>query len=236
MFQYLGRNGYGLVLYASTFIGRKKWVEHIAKQKQVLRGKTDIYTRQILMANFFDITNRVNCVTPLDGGRKLLYGTDNGIWISDTRASASGGRVTSTPQKVIHMASVVQIDVMEEYNILLALSGKTLYTWPLDCLETLDAQGNERRARKVLSRINFTKLEFALEEYWCAQLITDQARRTSKYLNQPIRFREESGHNYVSCYKGRAKAFGCLRSGLCRRRSSLFRFDEYVVCWERQRV
>lgn len=162
MFQYLGRNGYGLVLYASTFIGRKKWVEHIAKQKQVLRDKADIYTRQILMANFFDMTNRVNCVTPLDGGRKLLYGTDNGIWISDTRASTSGGRVTSTPQKAIHMASVVQIDVMEEYNILLALSGKTLYTWPLDCLETLDAQGNERRARKVLSRINFYKVGICL--------------------------------------------------------------------------
>lgn len=162
MFQHLGRRGYELILYASTFISRKKWVENIMHQKQVLGAKSDVYTQHILMQRFFDPSNRANCVTPLDGGRKLLYGTDNGIWISDTRASAGGGHVTSTPQKVINMVSVTQIDVIEEYNTLLALSGKTLYTWPLDCLEALDPQGNERRARKVMSHINFYKVGICL--------------------------------------------------------------------------
>lgn len=163
MFQHLGRRGYELILYASTFIGRKKWVEHIMHQKEALRSKSDVYTQHTLMQKFFDPSNRANCVTPLDGGRKLLYGTDNGIWISDTRASAGGGgRVTSTPQKVINMMSVTQIDVIEEYNTLLALSGKTLYAWPLDCLEALDPQGNERRARKVMSHINFYKVGICL--------------------------------------------------------------------------
>lgn len=115
------------------------------------------------MQRFFDSSNKVNCVTPLDGGRKLLYGTENGIWISDTKASNDGARRTTTaPQKIINIGSVMQIDVMEEYNTLLALSEKTLYTWPLDCLDTLDPIGNERKARKVMGHINFYKVGICL--------------------------------------------------------------------------
>ncbi|VVT44974.1 uncharacterized protein SAPINGB_P000596 [Magnusiomyces paraingens] len=159
MFQHLGRRGYELILYTSSYISRKKWVENIMDQKKVLIEKSDVYTQHILMQRFFDPSNRVNCVTPFDGGRKLLYGTDNGIWISDTKMSADGaGRVTTKPVRVINVSSVSQIDVIEEYNMLLAMSEKTLYTWPLDCLETSDPIGNERRARKVIGHINFYKV------------------------------------------------------------------------------
>lgn len=163
MFQHLGRRGYELILYTPTFISRKKWVEHITHQKQVLVEKSDVYTQHILMEKFFDPSNRVNCVTPLDGGRKLLYGTDNGIWISDTKASADGsGRVTTRPERVINVPSVSQIDVIEEYNMLLAMSEKALYTWPLDCLEAVGPVGNERRGRKVMGHINFYKVGLCL--------------------------------------------------------------------------
>lgn len=161
-FQYLGRRGYDLLLYASTFIGRKKLVEHITQQKKTLVEKNNVFTEHILMQRFFDPSNKVNCVTPLDGGRKLLYGTENGIWISDTKASNDGARTTTAPQKIINLGSVMQIDVMEEYNTLLALSEKTLYTWPLDCLDTLDPIGNERKARKVMGHINFYKVGICL--------------------------------------------------------------------------
>lgn len=161
LFQHLGRRGYDLVLYSSTFIGRKKWVEHIMQQKKVLIEKADVYTQQILMQKFFDGSNRVNCVAPLDGGRKLLYGTDNGIYLSDIKAR-DGIRNTSKPQKAINISTITQIDVIEEYNMLLALSDKTLYSWPLDCLESAEPAGNEKRAKKIMGHINFYKVGLCL--------------------------------------------------------------------------
>lgn len=161
LFQHLGRRGYDLVLYSSTFIGRKKWVEHIMSQKKVLIEKADVYTQQILMKGFFDGSNRVNCLTPLDGGRKLLYGTDNGIFLSDLKTTPTG-RMVSKPQMVIKISTITQIDVIEEYNMLLALSDKTLYSWPLDCLESTEPTGNERRARKIMGHINFYKVGLCL--------------------------------------------------------------------------
>lgn len=157
MFQHLGRRGYELVLYAPTFISRKKWIEHIQLQKKALIEKCNVYTQKVLMQKHFAHNNRVNCVAPLDGGRKLLYGTDSGVFMSDIK-----GGTTSKPQLMIKIATISQIDVIEEYNTLLALSDKTLYSWPLDCLDTVDPVGNERRARKILSHINFYKVGLCL--------------------------------------------------------------------------
>lgn len=157
MFQHLGRRGYELVLYSSTFIGRKKWVDYIMQQKKILIEKADVYTQQVVMQKFFDGANRVNCVAPMDGGRKLLYGTDSGIFLSDIK-SRDGVRSTSKPQMVIKISTITQIDVIEEYNMLLALSDKTLYSWPLDCLESADPTGNERKAKKIMGHINFYKV------------------------------------------------------------------------------
>lgn len=157
MFQHLGRRGYELILYAPTFMGRKKWIEHILQQKKTLVEKCNVYTQKVLMSNFFGPSNRVNCVAPLDGGRKLLYGTDNGLFMSDIK-----GGTTSKPQMMIKMSTITQIDVIEEYNTLLAFSDKTLYSWPLDCLDTVDPVGNERRARKVMSHINFYRVGLCL--------------------------------------------------------------------------
>lgn len=116
-----------------------------------------MYTQKVIMKDFFGPGNRVNCVAPLDGGRKLLYGTDNGLYMSDIK-----GGVTSHPQLVIKMPVVNQVDVIEEYNMLLALSEKTVYSWPLDCLDTIDPTGNERRARKIMSHVNFYRVGLCL--------------------------------------------------------------------------
>ncbi|CAN6672251.1 RHO1 GDP-GTP exchange protein 2 [Trichomonascus vanleenenianus] len=162
-FQYLGRKGYDLTLYATTFIGRKKWTEHIEQQKQMLAQKGDVFTAHVLQDKFFTNQNRVNCLVPLDGGRKLLYGTDNGIWISDVkRSGTNGATIATTPLKVITLANVTQLDVLEEYTTLLALSDKSLYSWPLDCLDTPDPVANSRRSKKVMGHINFYKVGICL--------------------------------------------------------------------------
>lgn len=180
IFQHLGRRGYELNLYAPSFIGRKKWVEHILHQKKALIEKNDVYTQKVLMGDYFRAGNRVNCVAPLDGGRKLLYGTDNGIFMSDIK-----GGTTSKPVLMIKMSNVNQIDVIEEYNTLLALSDKTLHSWPLDYLETADASGNEKRGRKITTHVNFYRVGLCLGRILVCTVKSGSANSTVRVL-EPV--------------------------------------------------
>lgn len=134
-FTHLGRRGYDLTLYAPAAVVRKKWAESIAAQQQQLRERNSIYSATILCTGYFDSVNRVNCAVPLDGGRKMLYGTDSGIYMSDTRP-ARGASVIARPQRMLAVPNITQLDVLEKYSILLALSDKNLLYWSLDALET----------------------------------------------------------------------------------------------------
>lgn len=48
----------------------------------------------------------------------MVYGTDDGVYISDLRD------VNKDPVKVLALLEVVQIDVLEDYSLLIVLSGE----------------------------------------------------------------------------------------------------------------
>ena len=52
------------------------------------------------------------------GGRRVVYGTDDGIYLSDLREA------NRDPVKVLALLDVSQVDVLEEYQLLIVLSGK----------------------------------------------------------------------------------------------------------------
>src|SRR6187551_3827682 len=115
-FQHLGKNGYTQVLYAANQAAQTKWLEHIDQAQQRLRSRADFLNTTVIPSNFMTATNKVNCAAPLDGGRKLIFGTDNGIYVADRKG---GDR---NPKRVIEAQNVTQIDVLEEYQLLLVLS------------------------------------------------------------------------------------------------------------------
>jgi len=51
------------------------------------------------------------------GGRRVVYGTDDGIYLSDLREA------NRDPVKVLALLDVSQVDVLEEYQLLIVLSG-----------------------------------------------------------------------------------------------------------------
>jgi hypothetical protein len=53
-------------------------------------------------------------------GRRVVYGTDDGVYISDLRES------NREPVKVLSLLEVSQVDVLEEYQLLIVLSGTPL--------------------------------------------------------------------------------------------------------------
>jgi RHO1 GDP-GTP exchange protein 1/2 len=172
-FRHLGKGGYELTLYATTQGARKKWMEHIGDQQTILRKRGDFYNRSILNNNFFTAVNRVNCVAPFgmylilnfdevdadisDGGRKLIYGTDSGIFVSDRRPKDVGVR----PVRALDATNVTQIDVLEEYQLLLVLSQKSLLSYPLSALNPHEP-ALAKRPKKIQSHCSFFRTGICL--------------------------------------------------------------------------
>lgn len=157
-FRHLGRKGgYELTLFASTMGSRKKWLEYIDEQQEKLRARGDFYNKTTLSAGFFTAMNRVNCAAPFDGGRKLIYGTDTGIYVSDRRSREAGAK----PKRVIDVQNVTQVDVLEEYQLLLVLSAKSLLSFPLSALDPNEPTLG-KRSKKIQSHCNFFKTGICL--------------------------------------------------------------------------
>ncbi|TGJ77126.1 hypothetical protein E0Z10_g10754 [Xylaria hypoxylon] len=154
-FRHLGRNYYEQVLYASNQSSRQKWLEFIDAAQQRLRSRGDFFNVNILSQNFFQVGNLVNSVTPYDGGRKLIYGTDHGIYVSDRKAKES------QPRRVIDAQHVTQVDVLEEYGLLLVLSNKSLLSYPLVALDP-NEPASAKRAKKIQNNCNFFRTGICL--------------------------------------------------------------------------
>src|SRR5207248_6044457 len=83
-FRHLGKGAYELQLYATSSVQRKKFIEKVEEQQSLLRERnSNFYSKTIMSEGFFNVNNRVNCLVPTDGGRKLIYGTDSGIYLAD---------------------------------------------------------------------------------------------------------------------------------------------------------
>nr|AFO69311.1 Rho guanyl nucleotide exchange factor [Aciculosporium take] len=154
-FGYLGKAGYYVTLYASNQAARKKWLEFIDNAQQRLRARADFFNTTVISSNFFIGTNHINCVSPFDGGRKLLYGTDNGVYLSDRKNKEQ------MPRRVLETPNVTQIDILEEYQLLLVLSNKTLQSYSVTALNP-DEPAMAKRPKKIQNHCSFFKTGICL--------------------------------------------------------------------------
>ena len=137
---HLGRKFYQITLWASTYVNQRKWVDVITKQQEMMKQRSTVFDTISISEGFFIGANRVNCAAPFcehlylcesytsstdvgdlfshqDGGRKVVYGTDDGIYLSDFRERHRD------PVKVLGLREVLQVDVLEDYQLLIVLSG-----------------------------------------------------------------------------------------------------------------
>ena len=154
-FRHLGKAGYELTLYASNQAARKKWLEFIDNAQQRLRARADFFNTSIISSSFFVGPNQIKCVTPFDGGRKLLFGTENGIYLADRKNREQ------IPRRVLETPNVTQVDVLEEYQLLLVLSNKTLQSYPMSALNP-DEPAMGKRPKKIQNHCNFFKTGICL--------------------------------------------------------------------------
>ena len=63
-FVHLGRKYYQMTLWASTYVSQRKWVEHITRQQDLMRERSQFFETVTLSEGFFIGSNRVNCAAP----------------------------------------------------------------------------------------------------------------------------------------------------------------------------
>lgn len=112
-----------------------------------------------------------------DGGRKLVYGTDSGIYISDRWPKDKSAK----PRRVLDVSQVTQIDTLEEYQLLLVLANKTLSSYPMEIFEAVEGQGTlAKRPKKIQGHANFFKAGIGLGRHLVCSVKTSALSTTIK--------------------------------------------------------
>ncbi|TFK51833.1 CNH-domain-containing protein [Heliocybe sulcata] len=149
-FVHLGRKYYTQTLWASTYVSQRKWVENIVKQQDTMRERSMVFDTVILSEGFFLGPNKVNCAAPFNAGRRFVFGTDDGVYMSNLDTPTD-------PVKVLALLDVSQIDVLEDYQLLIVLSERQVITFPLDALDQSDPMAGLKRAKRISSHTSFFK-------------------------------------------------------------------------------
>ncbi|ETW79216.1 hypothetical protein HETIRDRAFT_478624 [Heterobasidion irregulare TC 32-1] len=178
-FVHLGRKYYQITLWASTHVSQRKWVENIARQQERMRERSTFFETEALSEGFFVGLNRANCAAPFAAGRKVVYGTDDGVYISDLREQ------NRDPVKMLALTDVAQVDVLDDYGLLIVLSEGQVITFPLDALDAIDPMAGLKRAKRIASHTSFFKTGTCVGRTFVCVVKTSPLSSTIKIL-EPI--------------------------------------------------
>ncbi|KAH8116525.1 CNH-domain-containing protein [Phellopilus nigrolimitatus] len=180
-FVHLGRKYYQITLWASTHVNRRKWLEVIQKQQEAMRERSMVFDTVTFCEGFFTGVNKVNCAAPFDHGRRVAYGTNDGVYFSNLRDPSRH------PVRVLGLPDITQIDVLEEYQLLIVLSEHSVITFPLEALSEHDPMGGLRRAKRISSHTSFFKAGMCLGKTLVCVVKASQLSSTIKAL-EPIEY------------------------------------------------
>ncbi|KAI5120261.1 hypothetical protein M0805_004597 [Coniferiporia weirii] len=180
-FVHLGRKYYQITLWANTQMNRKKWLEAIHKQQEAMRERSLVFDTVTLCEGFFIGPNKVNCAAPFDNGRRMAYGTNDGVYFSNFR------EYNRHPVRVLGLPDVTQIDVLEEFQLLIVLSEHSVITFPLEALSEHDPLNGLRRAKRISSHTSFFKAGICLGKTLVCVVKASQLSSTIKVL-EPIEY------------------------------------------------
>jgi hypothetical protein len=119
-------------------------------------GPSGVLDTNILSEGFFTHMNRVNCAAPFAFGQQMVYGTDNGVYMSDVPVPSAPTGARKEPVKMLSLSKVTQVDILEEYQLLLVLSEGRVFT--LDTLDPYDPMAGLKHAKRISSHTTFFKV------------------------------------------------------------------------------
>lgn len=160
LFVMYGRRGFLFTLYAANLMAVKNFIQLVYEaQTSLVKQNSFITVLSIDLLHGFGVDGRpkVNCASVMDGGTKLVYGTDDGIYVQNMRqiAKDSRDRVMLLPMRIIDKGHVTQILELTEYGQIVALCDKKLYVFGTDVLVLLDVLKNSRSGRELMTHVLF---------------------------------------------------------------------------------
>lgn len=155
----LGSQQVHTTLNADDVANQNQVLTQISNQQKKMIEKHDVFSLSNYETRRFTGNNKINCAVPCYGGKKLLYGTDSGLWVSTVRtiSMTNNEKICSDPTMVISKLYVTQVEVLVEYSKLLILSDKSLYEFDLSCTDSLDHVKNTRSGKLILSHVTSFK-------------------------------------------------------------------------------
>lgn len=155
----LGANQVHVLLFAEDVTIQSQVLQQVYQQQKKLIETNDFFTLSKYETRKFYGLNKINCAVPFHGGKKLLYGTDLGLWLLTVRQISAKltEKIVSDPTLVISKSYVTQIEVLVEYSKLLVLADKQLFEFDLSCTDLLDHHKNTRLGKLLALQLLFFK-------------------------------------------------------------------------------
>ncbi|KAH9977526.1 RhoGEF Rgf2 [Russula compacta] len=224
-FVHLGRKFYQMTLWAASHANHRKWIENITRQQDLMRDRSQFFEMDTLSEGFFHAANHANCAAPFSGGQKVAYGTFDGVYFQDLREP------NREPVKVLALTDVAQVDVLDEYGLLIVLSEGQVITFPLDALEAMDPLAGLKRAKRIAAHTSFFKSGVCVRRTFVCVVKTSPLSSTIKIfepIDQNVRGRSkptfrkllQGGNDTLRIYKEfyipvQSTSIHFLRTKLC---------------------
>lgn len=117
-----------------------------------------------------------------DGGRKLVLGTDMGVYVMDRKFKDASIK----PKRVLDAKNVTQLDVLEQYSILLVLSDKTMYSYPIEALDPEESQNAMTKRGRKICHANFFKVGVCVGQHLVCCVKTSAMSTTTVKVYEPM--------------------------------------------------
>ncbi|WVN90682.1 uncharacterized protein L203_105924 [Cryptococcus depauperatus CBS 7841] len=224
---HLGKKGYSMQLWVDTYIGRKKWLENIDKQQAVLKEKSCVFISETITEGVLGGIRKVNCSSPYDQGNRMIFGTDEGVYFANLRDEK-----LREPVKVINLIDVTQVDVIEEFQVLIVLHERCVTTFPLDCLDPSDPNAALKRGKRISSHTSFIKSGVCLGKTLVAIVKSSTLSSTIKVM-EPMdisQSRKKTQGGFMRRLNGRDDALKLFKEFYIPTESSSVHFLKTKLC------
>ncbi|KAF8216832.1 citron-like protein [Mycena galopus ATCC 62051] len=115
----------------------------------------EVFATVALSSEGFSQANKINCAALYNSGQRIVYGTDDGVYLQDFD-------IGEDPQKVLALVDVNQVDVLEDFQVLVLRSDRQVLTFPLAALDQVDPSAGLQHATQISATTSFFKVGFCL--------------------------------------------------------------------------
>jgi hypothetical protein len=123
-----------------------------------------VFGTDVISQSFFIGSKKVNCAAPFSRGERIVYGTDDGVYMSNITSGNSGTTTHDAPVLVLSLNAIKQIDVLEEYQLLIVLSDISAFYVLMDLLDSRDPMAGFRHMKRIGTNVSILRTGYWLNK------------------------------------------------------------------------